>query len=161
LCSNPEFHEIVEKAAKILHLSEHTVCDAKGTIVKLYTSLETKGLMGDDGRRYLFDLYRFSPVDIEFLEQECEVKEDSDMPAYPHKLTLLRPELIESCWESKFRSWLQEKANKKQENENAPEETVIANADEFSFAFNPDAFTNYKTPPGEEYDKIRAADEEN
>ncbi|CAG8622887.1 12933_t:CDS:2 [Acaulospora colombiana] len=161
LCSNPEFHEIVGKAAKALHLSEHTVCDAKGTSVKLYTSLETKGLMGDDGRRYLFDLYRFSPVDIEFLEQECEVKEGSDMPIYPHKLTLLRPELIESCWDSKFRSWLQEKASKKQEDESASQETVITNIEEFNFAFNPDAFTNYKTPQGEEYDKIRADDEEN
>src|SRR5437764_1204262 len=70
--------------------------------------------MGDDGRRYLFDLYRLNPVDIEFLEKECEPKEEDDMPTYPHKLTLLRPELIESFWDYKFRLWLQEKANQKQ-----------------------------------------------
>ncbi|CAG8468885.1 11169_t:CDS:2 [Diversispora eburnea] len=163
LCSNTEFHEIVGKAAKALHLAEHTVCDSKGTAVKLYTSLETKGLMGDDGRRYLFDLYRLNPVDIEFLEKECEPQEGSDLPIYPHKLTLLRPELIESFWDSRFRSWLQEKANKKQqENGGASSpEVIVTDTDEFNFALNPDSFTDHKIPQGEEYDKTKASDEEN
>lgn len=70
--------------------------------------------MGDDGRRYLFDLYRLNPVDIEFLENECEDKEGSNLLRYPHKLTLLRPGLIESYWDHKSRLWLQEKATARQ-----------------------------------------------
>ncbi|CAJ0761031.1 4994_t:CDS:2, partial [Entrophospora sp. SA101] len=42
LCADPEFHEIVGKAAKVLHLAEHSVSDSKGNSVKLHTSLETK-----------------------------------------------------------------------------------------------------------------------
>jgi len=70
--------------------------------------------MGDDGRRYLFDLYRLNPIDIEFLENECEDKEGNNLPRYPHKLTLFRPELVESYWDHKSRLWLQEKATAKQ-----------------------------------------------
>jgi protein TIF31 len=62
----------------------------------------------------LFDLYRLNPVDIEFQEKECIVKEgDVDMPAYPHKLTLLRPELVERFWDYKFRIWYKEKVVEK------------------------------------------------
>ncbi|CAG8753892.1 16854_t:CDS:10, partial [Racocetra persica] len=160
LCANAEFHEIVGKAAKALHLEEHSVCDAKGTTVKLYTSLETKGLMGDDGRRYLFDLYRLNPVDIEFIEKECEPKEGSDIPTYPHRLALLRPELIESYWDYRFRLWLQDKAKEKEAGDSTKEAT-ITESDEFNLAFNPDAFTNFNTPTGEEHAARKAADEEN
>ncbi|CAG8543922.1 5185_t:CDS:10 [Dentiscutata erythropus] len=161
LCANPEFHEVVGKAAKALHLAEHSVCDTKGTTVKLYTSLETKGLMGDDGRRYLFDLYRLNPVDIEFIEKECEPKEESDIPPYPHRLVLLRPELIESYWDYRFRLWLQDKANKEKEAGDSTKEAVISENDEFNLAFNPDAFTNFNIPIGEEHAACKAADEEN
>ncbi|CAG8475236.1 13960_t:CDS:10 [Gigaspora rosea] len=226
LCANPEFHEVMGKAAKALHLAEHSVCDTKGTTVKLYTSLETKGLMGDDGRRYLFDLYRLNPVDIEFIEKECEPKEcepkecepkecepkecepkecepkecepkecepkesepkesepkecepkecepkecepkecepkeESDIPAYPHKLVLLRPELIESYWDYRFRLWLQDKANKEKETGDSTKETVISENDEFNLTFNPDAFTNFNMPIGEEHTTRKVADEEN
>ncbi|CAG8630479.1 5293_t:CDS:10, partial [Racocetra fulgida] len=160
LCANAEFHEIVGKAAKALHLEEHSVCDAKGTTVKLYTSLETKGLMGDDGRRYLFDLYRLNPVDIEFIEKECELKEGSDIPIYPHRLALLRPELIESYWDYRFRLWLQDKAKEKEAGDSTKEAT-ITESDEFNLAFNPDAFTNFNTPTGDEHAARKAADEEN
>ncbi|GBB98318.1 hypothetical protein RclHR1_00320013 [Rhizophagus clarus] len=162
LCSDPEFHEIVGKAAKPLHLAEHSVSDSKGNTVKLYTSLETKGLMGDDGRRYLFDLYRLNPIDIEFLENECEDKEGSTLPRYPHKLTLFRPELIESYWDHKSRLWLQEIATAKQKasEDNTPVDNSSDN-EEFNFALNPDAFTNYKLPEGEEYEKAKKIDEEN
>jgi len=70
-------------------------------------------LVGDDGRRYLFDLYRLNPVDIEFLENECKPREDSSMPAYPHKMTLLRPELMEVFWDHKLRLSFKEKTLEK------------------------------------------------
>src|SRR5207302_11186751 len=70
--------------------------------------------MGDDGRRYLFDLYRLNPIDIEFQERECIPDASKELPHYPHKLTLLRPELIEFFWDHKCRAWAKEKLLDKQ-----------------------------------------------
>ncbi|KAG9299129.1 hypothetical protein G9A89_020442 [Geosiphon pyriformis] len=166
LCSDPQFHDILGKAAKALHIAEHSVSDAKGKTVRLYTSLETKGLMGDDGRRYLFDLYRLNPIDIEFQERECVEKEGSQIPPYPHKLTLLRPELIEFFWEHKCRVWAKEKTlnKQKQQQEGSLETSTITKEvknDEFDLALNPDSFTEYKKPAGEEHEAQQAVDEEN
>ncbi|KAF9426690.1 Intracellular distribution of mitochondria [Podila epigama] len=106
--SDAKFHEILGQAAKALHMAEHSVEDGEGKSTKLWTSWDTKGLMGADGRRYLLDLYRLSPVDIEFIENDVPAKDN--LPEYPHKLTLMRPELMLLFWEHKLRNWVQERA---------------------------------------------------
>lgn len=108
ISADATFHESIgNDVAKSLHLAEHAVTDEKGAESMLYTSQETKGLLGADGRRYMLDLYRLSPVDIEFQENECIEK--NGKPAYPHKMTLLRPELMSLFWEHKFRQWVKAK----------------------------------------------------
>ncbi|KAI9497198.1 clustered mitochondria-domain-containing protein [Zychaea mexicana] len=108
ISADDKFHDTIgNEVAKSLHLSEHALLDSNDEKVKLYTSLETKGLLGADGRRYLLDLYRLNPVDIEFQENECIDKDDK--PAYPHKMTLLRPELMGLYWEHRFREWVKVK----------------------------------------------------
>ncbi|KAG2225941.1 hypothetical protein INT45_006637 [Circinella minor] len=108
ISADEKFHEAIgNEIAKSLHLDEHTLIDANDEKVKLYTSLETKGLLGADGRRYMLDLYRLNPVDIEFQDKECVDKDD--IPAYPHKMTLLRPELMGLFWEHRFREWVKVK----------------------------------------------------
>jgi protein TIF31 len=108
ISSDATFHaSIGNDVAKSLHLAEHAVIDEKGAESKLYTSQETKGLLGADGRHYMLDLYRLNPVDIEFQENECVEKDGK--PAYPHKMTLLRPELMSLFWEHKFRQWVKGK----------------------------------------------------
>ncbi|KAG0231375.1 Intracellular distribution of mitochondria [Actinomortierella wolfii] len=111
--SDEKFHELLGQAAKALHLAEHTVEDGEGKGVNLWTSFDTKGLLGADGRKYLLDLYRLNPVDIEFLEKDVPAKDD--MPEYPHKLTLLRPELVVFFWETRLRQWVQERAREIQQ----------------------------------------------
>ncbi|KAF9971512.1 Intracellular distribution of mitochondria [Actinomortierella ambigua] len=111
--SDEKFHELLGQAAKALHLAEHPIEDGEGKGVNLWTSFDTKGLLGADGRRYLLDLYRLNPVDIEFLEKDVPAKDD--MPEYPHKLTLLRPELIVYFWETRLRQWVQERAREIQQ----------------------------------------------
>ncbi|KAF9111321.1 Intracellular distribution of mitochondria [Mortierella sp. AM989] len=106
--SDEKFHEILGKAGKALHLAEHSVDNGEGKSTNLWTSFDTKGLMGADGRRYLLDLYRLNPVDIEFLENDVAAKDG--FPEYPHKLTLMRPELMLLFWEHKLRTWVQERA---------------------------------------------------
>jgi protein TIF31 len=124
IASDPKFHELATLLAKHLHYTEHTVKDEEGKEYKLCTSLETKGLLGSDGRRYLLDLYRLFPVDIEFQEEECdEAKAKAKgLPPYPHRMTLLRPELVDLVWEHHFRTWMSEKVAKIQEEQKKKKE---------------------------------------
>ncbi|KAJ2329542.1 Intracellular distribution of mitochondria, partial [Coemansia sp. RSA 2702] len=160
--ADAEFHKLVEPVAKALHFDEHTVADAEDAEYTLYTSIDVKGLTGTDGRKYLLDLYRMTPVDIEFQERECT----GDTP-YPHKLVLLRPELMDIFWDHRARKAMQEYAQEKakaresskpaepeseepksDETESAepkpvestPDEDLLAGF-EFSLNFSPDAFT--------------------
>ncbi|GAB5586112.1 Intracellular distribution of mitochondria [Umbelopsis nana] len=174
ISADEKFHELLSSAAKTLHLAAHTVVDGEDNEVELYTSLETKGLLGADGRRYILDLYRLNPVDIEFQEKEATEQPDSDnkLPVYPHKMTLLRPELMALYWEHKLREWVKEKTGKADETEqdekkestaddaadekpqtDAKENGEVAensaeikiDVNEFQLAFNPDVFTSVKT----------------
>ncbi|KAI8995941.1 clustered mitochondria-domain-containing protein [Gaertneriomyces semiglobifer] len=182
--SDQSFHNALEPIAKKLYLEEHTVKDAKGVEHKLWTSLETKGILGADNRKYLLDLYRITPVDIEFLDQvDAEVKEG--MKPYLHRMVLLRPELLENYYERKLRGIVEEERKKLQENSKgaekdgaeataedpsteestATEPAVTGSEDEsaidaamrnFHLAFNPDVFT---TAPLADADAVREAQE--
>ncbi|KAJ3040673.1 Intracellular distribution of mitochondria [Rhizophlyctis rosea] len=111
--SESGFHGVAEKVAAPLHLAEHEVEDGEGKVHKLWTSVESKGIKGDDGRRYLLDLYRVTPVDIMFQE---EVEKEAETNPYPHKMTLLRIEMVDYFYEYKLREWLKnQKANKEAE----------------------------------------------
>jgi protein TIF31 len=132
ISADEKFHELLGSAAKALHLAPHPVVDGEGNEVELYTSLETKGLLGADGRRYILDLYRLNPVDIEFQEKEATESSDSNskLPLYPHKMTLLRPELMALYWEQKLREWVKEKSGKTEGVEGAEQQTVAADSSE-------------------------------
>ncbi|KAJ3146593.1 Intracellular distribution of mitochondria [Irineochytrium annulatum] len=159
--SHEKFHELAGRVAKALHLSEHVVVDGKGEKHSMFTSVDTKGITGNDGRQYFLDLTRVTPVDIEFLETVDA--ESDDLPAYPHRMALLRVELVEQFFEHKLRAHVGELQEKRREAkrlameaaaENAEEggdgakegETAEAEADDepleinFDFRFNPDAF---------------------
>ncbi|KAJ3106143.1 hypothetical protein HDU97_006960 [Phlyctochytrium planicorne] len=161
ISSDPVFHEIAERVAKSLHLAEHVVLDGEGQRHYLYTSVDTKGITGEDGRRYLLDLGRVTPVDIEFLDQvDKEAEESSEkkegevaLPAYPHRITLLRSELVEIYHDAKLRAYITEQAEKRKEKEAAEAEARKAEGGDaaepaeekpleidFDLRFNPDAF---------------------
>ncbi|RKP36765.1 clustered mitochondria-domain-containing protein, partial [Dimargaris cristalligena] len=172
--ADPQFHELAGSLAKYLHLAENTVVDAEGKSATLFGSIETKGITGADGRKYLLDLFRLNPTDIEFQEAESDTQ--SSLPDYPHHLTLLRPELVDLYWEHKSREFqrTQAEAKKKQEKpegENATAETTTKTegkeepkaekkedtkeaaeetaGPEFELSFNPDVFCAVKHPETE------------
>lgn len=144
IAADATFHDMLKEAAQFLHIAEHGVVDAKSNDVKtLYTSQETKGLLGADGRRYLLDLYRLFPVDVEFLEdtgartatddekERIATKESGQngqsettkfsenlyaadfAEKYPHQMVLLRPELIETYWEDQLRTYVRQRLAEK------------------------------------------------
>ncbi|KAH6583105.1 hypothetical protein BASA61_008153 [Batrachochytrium salamandrivorans] len=166
ISANPKFEELIStKLAKGLHLKPHTVLNDKDVPYTLYTSVETKGVFGTDSRSYILDLFRLTPVDIQFLES---VDSERETNPYPHRMVLLRSELVESFYEHKMRFALQkqqqavEEAKKNEPNTSQTlgaeetEQTTTTTATtkdamdksvapfEFDPSFNMDTFTHAK-----------------
>ena len=112
VASDEKFVPVFQKLSKALRVKKHAVWDKAGKRHELEGSVETKGLLGTDGRKYVLDLYRITPLDICWME-ECgtaihspEQTNGNNHATYPHRMTVLRPELVESYWKSKMREWV-------------------------------------------------------
>ncbi|KAF4987371.1 hypothetical protein FGRMN_10403 [Fusarium graminum] len=110
--------------SKALKVKKHPVWDKDGKRFDLEASVETKGLLGTDARKYVLDLYRISPLDIAWLDEDG-LPEDGD--AYPHRMTVLRPELVDSFSRYRLKQWVDKevarRAEQKKEKENENGET--------------------------------------
>ncbi|GAA5933681.1 hypothetical protein JCM1841_005504 [Sporobolomyces salmonicolor] len=105
--SSTYFHEkLAKQVAKGMRFAEHMVKDQEGREVKLWTASDMHGIAAPDGRSYFIDCFRLHCVDVEFREQDVAASDNA--PAYPHRLVLLRPELLEAFRESKLQKWLEE-----------------------------------------------------
>ena len=67
----------------------------------------------------MLDLYRITPVDVHWIEtywdesaSNCE--DSAARKKYPHRMSVLRPELIESYWRMKLSEYVKEELAKKQ-----------------------------------------------
>lgn len=98
------FLELLDKTSKPLRIQRHQVLDHNNSPVELCSGIETKGILGNDGRPYILDLLRTFPPDLNFqlsqTEERGEVPEECQSFGYPrrhhHSLASLRPELIEA-----------------------------------------------------------------
>ena len=185
IASNEEFVPVFEKLSKSLHIKRHDVWDKDGKKHRLEGSVETKGLLGTDGRKYVLDLYRLTPLDITWLEEHwSEVMEGKTKPTesnYPHRMTVLRHELIEAYWRSKLTEYankeLQSRAQAKGVEDSTESKPSIDGEDSsidqattaeqqdridfsgFTLAFNTDVFSS-QTPQTDEEKEELAKDEE-
>ncbi|XP_066460014.1 clustered mitochondria protein homolog [Eleutherodactylus coqui] len=99
--SNVKYLALLQKACKPLRILKHTVLNEKDEEVLLCSSVECKGIVGNDGRHYILDLLRTFPPDVNFLplKEEDILKDCQELgfpKSYRHRLCCLRPELIES-----------------------------------------------------------------
>lgn len=99
------------KLSKSMKVKKHPVWDKDNKRYDLEASVETKGLLGTDGRKYVLDLYRITPLDISWLD-EMAAEETND---YPHRMTVLRGELVELFHRQKMRDWLNAEIAKRAE----------------------------------------------
>lgn len=112
VASDERFIPVFEKLSKALKVKKHAVWDKAGKKHVLEGSVETKGLLGTDGRKYVLDLYRITPLDISWMEEfgtalgSPEHVNGARKKAYPHRMTVLRPELVEAYSKSKLREWV-------------------------------------------------------
>ena len=112
IAENEAFIPVFSKLSKALRIKRHDVWDKEGQKHTLEGSVETKGLLGTDGRKYILDLYRLTPLDILWIEQ-CwndmpDTEERLKEPSYPHRMSVLRPELIEAYWRHKMGEYVKE-----------------------------------------------------
>ncbi|XP_058484297.1 clustered mitochondria protein homolog [Solea solea] len=109
--TNPRFLELLDKTSKPLRIQRHHVLDHNNVPVELCSGIETKGILGNDGRPYILDLLRTSPPDLNFQfsktdEMQDEVPKECQCFGYPrqhrHCLAALRPELLEAFVQHKY-----------------------------------------------------------
>ncbi|KAM8866783.1 clustered mitochondria protein homolog [Synchiropus picturatus] len=123
--------ELLAHSAKALSLQKHVVVAPSGHQVPLFTSVDSQGLLGADGRFYLLDVFRTFPADANFCpeietvseaQENCEednsvcVKEgwpenynsSSGLPRrFTHSLCRLRPELMKAFIQHKHAQFSQ------------------------------------------------------
>lgn len=103
ITENEAFLPVFEKLSKSLRIKKHAVWDKEGKRHDLEGSVETKGLLGTDGRKYVLDLYRITPLDVAWSE---EVEADTGDNKYPHRMSVLRLELVEAYWRTKMQEYV-------------------------------------------------------
>lgn len=111
VAANEKFTVPFEKLSQAMKVKKHAVWDKDGKRFDLEASVETKGLLGTDGRKYVLDLYRITPLDISWLD-EMAAEDTND---YPHRMTVLRGELVELFHRQKLREWLNAEIAKRSE----------------------------------------------
>ncbi|WAR03982.1 CLU-like protein [Mya arenaria] len=65
--SNDKYKELLQKSATQLKIRPHKVLNEKGEEIELISSIECKGIVGNDQRHYVLDLLRTTPPDVNFL----------------------------------------------------------------------------------------------
>eukprot|EP01132_Coremiostelium_polycephalum_P009177 gene9177-11250_t len=135
--ADPEFQELLNKAGQMLHIAEREVVPEEGEAVKLVTSIETKGIVGTDGRKYVLDLLRATPRDPNF-------------PEATHLMSVLRPELVVSFAEYVKDNWDKKKS---EEQKDAPSTPTTEEEKPPQILFNPNLLSNIKLGGSEEEQK--------
>ncbi|XP_062274474.1 clustered mitochondria protein homolog isoform X1 [Scomber scombrus] len=146
--SHSKYMELLEKTSRPLKVQRHNVLNEKNDKVELCSSVECKGIIGNDGRHYILDLLRTFPPDLNFLPVDGEeLPPESQRLGFPrqhrHRLACLRQELIEAFVEHRYLLFMkmaalqlmQQKANKDTNKSETPaitetsETTTESNAD--------------------------------
>uniref|UniRef100_A0A182N3Y6 Clustered mitochondria protein homolog n=1 Tax=Anopheles dirus TaxID=7168 RepID=A0A182N3Y6_9DIPT len=140
--SHPKYLELLNAAGKHLKILPHSVYNDKEEPIELCSSVECKGIIGNDGRHYILDLLRTFPPDVNFLAlpaAEDAVGKESQAAGFPiehrHKLCCLRQELLEAFIENRYLMFmkhaavqLQQCVKKKQEQKQAAAAVTVATA---------------------------------
>lgn len=180
VASDEAFVSAFAELSKGCRVKKHAVWDKEGKRHELEASVETKGLKGTDGRKYVLDLYRLTPLDVAWIEKYRDgVEEEKAEARYPHRMAVLRSECVDAYRISKLREYIAAQLKKKKgageqeqkkeaangetngeaktEEESKPQETVDVSG--FTFALNPDVFAGQQ-PQTDEEKAAMAKDEE-
>lgn len=109
--SHPKYLELLQQAGRHLKIFPHYVLNEKDEEIELCSSVECKGIIGNDGRHYILDLLRTFPPDVNFLKlEDVEISKELKEMGFPiehkHKLSCLRQELLEAFIEDRYVSFI-------------------------------------------------------
>jgi protein TIF31 len=129
VADDKSFVPLFEQLSKALRVKKHPVWDKDNVRHELEGSVETKGLIGTDGRRYALDLYRLTPLDVAWIEAHWSEpsKDGEEKPKdkdYPHRMATLRPELVESYGRTKLREYVKNEVEKRTKKDATPAKEV-------------------------------------
>uniref|UniRef100_A0A3B3YP75 Clustered mitochondria protein homolog n=1 Tax=Poecilia mexicana TaxID=48701 RepID=A0A3B3YP75_9TELE len=140
--SHGKYLELLDKTSRPLKVQQHKVLNEKEESVELCSSVECKGIIGNDGRHYILDLLRTFPPDLNFLPVDGEeLSAESQRQGFPrqhrHRLACLRQELIEAFVEHRYLLFMkmaaiqlmQQKANKDSSKTDVPAITETSATD--------------------------------
>ncbi|KAK4895896.1 Intracellular distribution of mitochondria [Elasticomyces elasticus] len=114
------FKQPFQELSKALRVKGHGVWDKEHKRHDLEGSVETKGLLGTDGRKYVLDLYRTTPLDVAWLEEHYGEGQEEGK-AYMHRMAVLRAELVEGYRVQKLREYIRvQLAKQSEEKEGKP-----------------------------------------
>lgn len=107
ILNNDKYLDMLNKAATHLKILPHYVMNEKGEAIELCSSVECKGIIGNDKRYYILDLLRTFPPDANFLKHaDIELSEQVRQMGFPiehkHNLNCLRQELLDSFIEDRY-----------------------------------------------------------
>lgn len=113
--TNDKYKDVLEKAAAALKIRPHKVINHKGETIELYSAVDCKGIIGTDNRKYVLDLLRTFPPDVNYLKSECvELSEELVKGGYPlefrHKFVTLRQELVDAFFELRYLAFVKHAA---------------------------------------------------
>ena len=110
---NEVFIPVFEKLSKALYVKKHPVWDKGCKRHDLEGSIETKGLLGTDGRKYVLDLYRIGPLDVAWAD-EVTSSDGIEYGDYPHRMAILRNELVEAYRRMKLQEYVKAEVERRQ-----------------------------------------------
>ncbi|ROT81544.1 hypothetical protein C7M84_025309 [Penaeus vannamei] len=109
--THPKYMDLLQKAGQQLKILPHKVLNEKNEEIELCSSVECKGIIGNDGRHYILDLLRTFPPDVNFLElEDAHLGPASRELGFPvihkHKLATLRQELVDAFVDNRYMMFL-------------------------------------------------------
>ncbi|CDK27196.1 unnamed protein product [Kuraishia capsulata CBS 1993] len=157
LRNDEAFGKKLKPVADAFHLKPHHAWTRGGeSSAEVATSAEIKGMKGNDGRSYVIELYRTTPLDISFIENHYNPESET---SYPHREVTLRHEAVEEWWRRQIgyavkteTERLEAEGSKAQEGEEAEKPNIVI--DQTQFTFNPDVFS--LNTPKEAPEEIKA-----
>ena len=112
IVTSSDYDGLLDKVAKATRQQVHQVKGKDGAEATMYTSVETKGIQGNDKRNYVLDLLRTMPPDVNYYDgalSETDLalfNEKSRQLGFPrphtHRLAVHRAELMETFCNSRY-----------------------------------------------------------